>query len=418
VAGKSFAVKEIATGEFDEKCWLEFNLSQFEDEHELIGAFHQVRDRALSRVMPVVFWDEFDAREHHWLRYLLAPMQDGRFQEGQVTHPIGHAIFVFAGGVSPSYQLFGPLGDTEDDRNRWRASKGRDFKSRLDAFYDVTGPNPRPDDGKTPGSFDIGYPLRRALMMRGKLAHDLDDVLPIDGGLANALLLAPEYIHGARSIDKLVKPLAPAPKEPVRRSNLPPDEQIRMHTDLDSFRRHLEQEAGFMNSGAIEELAEAIHASWPNFKEQPGVNKSAYFNQEWEKLDEVAREDNRAAARRIPAVLALAGLALAGLGVSTDAAAEAPSLEELEKHLEHNLERLAEAEHDGWCDFRIRNGWRYDPERDDGEKRHPLLVPYDKLEEHVKDKDRDAVRNYPARVILADFRIVWLGEPQRAAATP
>jgi len=46
----------------------------------LNGAFHQVRDLALSGRTPVVFWDEFDSRELLWLQYLLAPMQDGRFQ--------------------------------------------------------------------------------------------------------------------------------------------------------------------------------------------------------------------------------------------------------------------------------------------------------------------------------------------------
>ena len=63
-----------------------------------------MRDLGLSGKLPLVFWDEFDTalegQPLGWLRYFLAPMQDGAFQDGQITHPIGRAIFVFAGGTA------------------------------------------------------------------------------------------------------------------------------------------------------------------------------------------------------------------------------------------------------------------------------------------------------------------------------
>ena len=86
---------------------LEFNLAQFAETTDLIGAFHQVRDKVLQGLTPIVFWDEFDSREYEWLQYLLAPMQDGSFQEGQITHPIGKCVFVFAGGTSYDFDNFG-----------------------------------------------------------------------------------------------------------------------------------------------------------------------------------------------------------------------------------------------------------------------------------------------------------------------
>ena len=42
-----------------------------------------------------------------WLRYFLAPMQDGKFLQGEMAHPIGKAIFVFAGGTSWTLDNFG-----------------------------------------------------------------------------------------------------------------------------------------------------------------------------------------------------------------------------------------------------------------------------------------------------------------------
>jgi hypothetical protein len=111
-SGKSFGVKQIAksarSGEIQS---LTFNISQFEHPDELLDAFHQVRDVGLSGKIPLIFWDEFDTsldgRRLGWLRYFLAPMQDGSFQQGQINHPIGRAIFVFAGGTSHRMDEFG-----------------------------------------------------------------------------------------------------------------------------------------------------------------------------------------------------------------------------------------------------------------------------------------------------------------------
>ena len=117
-AGKSFAVEQVAESILqpggmgpsvecacrDIKIEMKtFNISQFYNPDALYGAFHQVRDIGLSGKLPMVFWDEFDAKLGDqplgWLRYFLAPMQNGNFVEGAVTHSIGRCIFVFAGGV-------------------------------------------------------------------------------------------------------------------------------------------------------------------------------------------------------------------------------------------------------------------------------------------------------------------------------
>ena len=118
-SGKSFGLKQIAAGVFGkENPVLEFNLSQFKGPEDLIGAYHQVRDQALAGYTPVVFWDEFDSGEHKWLQYLLAPMQDGRFQDGQLSHAIGKSVFVFAGGTSRDYAHFGPPEKARRERTK------------------------------------------------------------------------------------------------------------------------------------------------------------------------------------------------------------------------------------------------------------------------------------------------------------
>jgi hypothetical protein len=407
-AGKSFGVRQLANEVF-KGAWLEFNLSQF-DADDLMGAFHQVRDLVLSGVTPVVFWDEFDSREYEWLQYLLAPMQDGRFQEGQLNHAIGKCVFVFAGGTSPSYEEFGPSPAKNEAWHRFELRKGPDFLSRLDAYYNVAGPNrrtlPSPRNPRRPDPKDVCYPLRRALLIRGLLGCGPDERLDFDSDLLDALLLVPQYRHGSRSLEKLVSSLRRAAGEPIRRSSLPAAAQLAMHMDLKAFAAILDRNQGFKMSEMIETLAEGIHETWRALAAKDGWKMQPQFDKPYKKLAPIDKEDNRAAARRIPEILALAGMGIvdkkksASTKVVTDAV--------VRTHLEHNLERLAEAEHDGWMEHRIKNGWRHGEPRDDENKIHPLIVPYARLPEKEKNKDRSSVRHFPDMVAMAGYRIVWL----------
>lgn len=120
----------------------------------------------------------------------------------------------------------------------------------------------------------------------------------------------------------------------------------------------------------------------------------------------VDKEPNRAAARRIPRILALVGAALVK---STEPPSKAgPSPDEIRDYLEFHVERLAEEEHRGWMEERFASGWRYGEKRDNQRKQNPLLVDYDKLPPEQQEKDRDAVRNIPEIVAKAGYQIVWL----------
>jgi hypothetical protein len=233
-AGKSFAVKQMARallpGLMKE---LEFNLSQFHDESELGPALHRVRDAVLQQYLPLVFWDEFDTALQGvplgWLRHFLAPMQDGAFLEQGAFHPIGPAIFVFAGGTSATLDEF--VGGT--DATQAKQAKKPDFLSRLRAYVNVYGPNPQ-------GEHDVAYVLRRALLLRSLLQRKTPqivdgEVVRIDPGVLRAFLGADGYTHGARSMEAIVDMSALAGKSRFERASLPPANQLALHVEAARF---------------------------------------------------------------------------------------------------------------------------------------------------------------------------------------
>jgi len=53
------------------------------------------------------------------------------------------------------------------------------------------------------------------------------------------------------------------------------------------------------------------------------------------------------------------------------------------------IELIAEVYHTAWMDQKIKEGYKYGPERSDKEpKTHPLLIPYAELEEKDKEANR------------------------------
>jgi hypothetical protein len=424
-AGKSFAVRELATGIFCERCpkdkdyegWMEFNLAQFKDPEDLIGAFHQVRDRVLDGLVPVVFWDEFDSRSYFWLQYLLAPMQDGKFQEGQITHPIGKCVFIFAGATASSFEEFGefqkPGVDARELREmerHFRLAKGPDFKSRLDAALNVLGPNPvqkeRPkrnskaaDEG--PFRDDPFCPIRRAIMIRGQLGCEPNEYLDIDNGLLTALLEVSSYKHGARSLDKLLAPLKAARKEgrPARRSLLASPRHLQMYVDADEFYKLCDRDDQFRQSDIVERIAPAIHEGWRDIARREKWKPT--YDVPYAELAPPQMRANEAAARRMPDILALVGLHLVR-GAATAAEEKA-----VRRHLELHIELLGEAEHEGWMSHQRSEGWRYAEKRDDQAKLHNCLVPYRELSEKDRNKDRNSVLHYPDFARRAGWKIVF-----------
>jgi hypothetical protein len=454
-AGKSFGVTQIAQAVLGPKVEiLTFNLSQFCSPQEITGAFHQVRDKALTGTTPVVFWDEFDAKGYEWLQYLLAPMQDGAFQDGPITHPIGMSVFVFAGATSPTYETFGPLNPDQMEpaafaalspvqktemAEAWREfvlRKGPDFKSRLVGFLNVLGPNPRQECDESTGrrqwrdaDDDLCCPIRRALFIRGQFKVKDKKPLKMDMGVLRALLEIPHYKAGARSLVFLCQQLKRGASGSASRSDLPGRQLLDMHVDAAKFWEICERDLPFAPLGPA--LAAALHEAFRlRIKGNP---KKAHLDVPFAQLSPDMQAANTAQALRIPENLRLAELGLVpGPRVEAQALVGAPKPAD-EEPLRQSLaqsetcELLAEAEHNGWMVERMLNGWTYGRIRDDANKKHPLLIPYNQLSEGDKDYDRHTIIGRPPApgkpeteefgyvdvVKIAGFRVV---RPAPAAA--
>ena len=72
-------------------------------------------------------------------------------------------------------------------------------------------------------------------------------------------------------------------------------------------------------------------------------------------------------------------------------------------------ELLAENAHDHWALQRMADGWTYGPQRDDDQKRHPCLVPYEELPESEKEYDRNAAIETLKAIRALGYRIERAG---------
>jgi hypothetical protein len=407
-SGKSFGIIEIAgsllPGQIEVR---EFNLSQFDSTDDLIAGFHQVRDIGLSGKIPLVFWDEFDAalggKPLGWLRYFLAPMQDGKFQEGQIGHPIGRSIFVFAGGTASRMSDFGRSSGAED----FRAAKGPDFVSRLKGYINVLGPNPAAEDVSDPY-----YVIRRAILLRSSLKRSCPQLfekrggrerLNIDRGVLRALLEVGRYKHGARSMESILAVSQLAGKTAFERSCLPPESQLDLHVHGREFLSLVQQVE--LEGPMLERLAEAAHEVFcegmkaRGYRYGPATDDAKKTHNAlvpFAELPDYLQQANRLNVRDIPLKLEAAGY------VMIPARSNEPPF----NFPGDDLEWLAEEEHVRWMESKLDDGWTYGPATDREKKNHKCLVLWAKLPEEEKKKDRDLVRGIPEILVRAGYAVV------------
>jgi len=399
-SGKSFGIGEIAEsvapGRIEK---IEFNLSQFTAVQDLIAAFHKIRDIALGGRIPLVFFDEFDSEfggANGWLRFFLSPIQDGSFREGEAIHPLGKAIFVFAGGTHPTFAEFAAGGKKAGSDNcavfsaAEKAAKLPDFISRLRGFINIKGPNPA-------GAEDPYYIVRRALLWRFLISSNAKHLLGSDKKLAinrsvlRALLRVPCYKHGVRSMIALLDMSMLANRRSFEPAALPSRTQLNLHVDADAFYDLVLQDT--LLSSQIEKMAKAIHE---RYRMDQAGRKSASdpAMQPWENLKSDLIRSNLDAAADIPIKLEALGYTFV------------PERGDI-KPIEFDpveVERLALMEHERWNRERRTAGWTLG-ERNPDAHTTPYLVPWEQLPEDVKEWDREAVRAIPRALADAGFRV-------------
>jgi hypothetical protein len=414
-SGKSFGITQVtrslSPGQIEV---LEFNLSQFESTGELVDALHQVRDVSLSGKVPLVFWDEFDsllAGKHlGWLRYFLAPMQDGVFREGQITHPIGPSIFVFAGSTSERMEAFGQRLTSEE----FRAAKVPDFVSRLKGYVNVLGPNWHKAASGEQATADAYYIIRRAILLRSILQRgapqlfqkrDGKEVLSIDRGVLRAFLKIREYKHGVRSMEAIVAMSLLSGRRGFERSSLPAEAQLDLHVDGQEFLALAQQLD--LEGELLEKLAQAAHEVFCEELGALGYSPGPTTDEErkthsslrpYTELPEAQKEQNRRTVRDIPNKLTRMGYVMIPARRS-EALFEFPA---------PHLEQLAAMEHERWMQAKMEAGPQHGLEADQERELHAALLPWEELPEEQKEKDRAIVRAIPRMLARAGYTILRL----------
>lgn len=375
-AGKSFGVKEIAKS-LGHISISAINLSQCASPAELFSAMDAALQTEAGSI-PMIFFDEFDSEldgvSRGWLKYFLAPMQDGEFTIGGRLKKIPEAIFVFAGATASSFEEFLPQDKAAE--TEFKNIKGPDFVSRLKGFLDVKGPNPVKIT-------DRSSLIRRALLLRTMLIQQAPSIYDPESGriyisrsLLNTLLRVNEYKHGTRSIEFLLGMSRLSDVTIFNPSCLPMIDQMKIHVDIEDFMSKLTFELTMGRKvDQYSQLAHACHVI--------GQQSVA-----WEELPELYKKRYRNRIRRLGEFL-LSDQAMVGLRPIKENATD--RVDELYGPI---LEILASIQHDSWRKDKLAEGWTY------GETDRELMlssdmIPYEEVPEKIKELLRMDIRTLP-----------------------
>jgi len=69
------------------------------------------------------------------------------------------------------------------------------------------------------------------------------------------------------------------------------------------------------------------------------------------------------------------------------------------------IEEMAKNVHEVWAQNRMNDGWIYGTKRDDTNKKHPCLVPYEELLESEKEYDRATSQETLKLILKLGFKI-------------
>jgi len=78
---------------------------------------------------------------------------------------------------------------------------------------------------------------------------------------------------------------------------------------------------------------------------------------------------------------------------------------ELPEELKQLVEQMSKNVHEVWSETRIRQGWTYGEQRNDEQKTHPCLIPYEELPESEKKYDRNTSIGTLKLIMKLGFKI-------------
>ena len=162
---------------------------------------------------------------------------------------------------------------------------------------------------------------------------------------------------------------------------------------------HAACDPALIGDDLVERLARVIHERYVLDLVRRGA--SAADNPAlvpWHELSERLRATNRAQAEDIGRKLRAIGCALS------------PRVGPGREHAltDDEIERLAVMEHERWRTDRAANGWRFAHDRDDDRRLHPAMSTWAALRDDLKTRNLDEIRQLPAILADAGFRIVRL----------
>ena len=142
----------------------------------------------------------------------------------------------------------------------------------------------------------------------------------------------------------------------------------------------------------IESIAIAIHEDYRK------NNPRSRFDMPWDSLPEDIRQSNRDQAGELTGYIDL-------LGLTVCACADGKNAEHIEQLADAQIETVARHIHEVWMKSKEAAGWVYGRVRDDEKKFHPMLVPYDELEDAEKEKDRAIAGNIAPLLKIAGLAV-------------
>jgi len=210
---------------------------------------------------------------------------------------------------------------------------------------------------------------------------------------ADALAAAARLSEGAEQTQIFVA----APHDASERS------LARAGYDLTSIRlvpaEHQALDLDLFDESALEVIARAKHEDYVTQELEHGVSPNENPSLvSWGELPSGLQESNRQFAESVGEKLGELGAALVPLSSSH------PSDQLVLR--DGQLEDLARSEHERWMRDLTAEGWRStDGPKDPARKRHPLLVPWDELDEREREKDREEIRALPTLLARIGYEL-------------